>query len=96
MIIDSVADIGELAISFTNLTSITTTKIITSIGRMSFAFNPNLMSITIPVDIPPTLGIQAFILNYANFKISIPSGGVDAYKSAGDWIDVTEKIIAIE
>lgn len=68
---------------------------VTYIGDMAFDEDGNLINVTIFNPIPPTLeGFMVF--NYVPGPIYVPSGSVNAYKTASEyWIYLAEKIQAI-
>ena len=90
---NSVTSIGSAA--FRNcyrLTSVTIPDSVTSIGTDAFRNCYGLTSITVESTTPATLGNYAFN-NTNNCPIYVPSGSVDAYKTA--WPDYSSRITAI-
>lgn len=67
---------------------------ITSIGNGAFQNCSALTSVTISATTPPTLGTDVFN-NTNNCPIYVPSGSVNAYKSASGWSDYASRIQAI-
>ena len=83
------------AYAFTNCTSLTSVTIpnsVTTIGQEALYSGTSLTSITIEATTPPTLGSNAFT-NTNNCPIYVPSGSVNAYKSA--WSEYSSRIQAI-
>lgn len=77
----------------TGLKSINIGSGITSIGSTCFWGCSGLTEITVNATTPPTLGANAFFST--NCPIYVPSGSVDAYKSASGWSDYADRIQAI-
>lgn len=77
-----------------SLSSIEIPDSVTSIGDFAFDNCSNLESITVNAATPPTLGTNVF--TYTNdCPIYVPSGSVDAYKSATNWSTYASRIQAI-
>ena len=96
---DSVTTIGMWAFNnCSGMTSITIPNSVTSINFAAFYKCTNLTSITIKATTPPTLGNMAFestpIANGTGY-IYVPSGSVNAYKSASGWSSYSSRIQAI-
>ena len=92
---DAVTSISNVAFcDCFGLTSITIGTGITSIDWQSFRNTRNLTSITIKAVTPPTLDGTAFS-GMANCPIYVPSGSVEAYKTADVWSDYASRIQAI-
>lgn len=70
---------------------------ITKILDTAFYNCNSLATITLISAIPPVLGIKVFHYDYESLilKIYVPSGSVDAYKSADNWSDYADIIQAI-
>ena len=66
---------------------------VTSIGDEAFRGCSSLKSITVDATIPPTLGSLAFY--GSTCRIYVPSGSLEAYKSASEWSDYADRIQAI-
>ena len=78
-----------------SLTSIDIPSGITSIGNSAFRYCSSLTSITMNSTTPPKLvGANAFE-STNNCPIYVPSGSVNAYKSATDWSKYASRIQAI-
>lgn len=93
---DSVTIIGSN--TFEKCSSLSNVSIgtgITSIGGVCFNRCSNLSSVTLTRSTPPTLGTGAFLNTNNTFKIYVPSGSVNAYKSASEWSDYASRIQAI-
>lgn len=92
---DAVTSIGKVAFcDCFGLTSLTIGTGITSIDWQSFRNARNLTSITIKAVTPPTLDGTAFS-GMANCPIYVPSGSVEAYKTADVWSNYASRIQAI-
>ena len=93
---DSVTSIGNNAFTLCySLTGITIPNSITSIGNSAFSYCSKLTSIIVQPETPPTLGSSAFDEIAVNVVIYVPSGSVDAYKTATNWSTYADKIQAI-
>ena len=92
---NSVTSIGEKAFyNCTSLSSVTIPNSVTSIDSNAFRGCSSLTSITVNAETPPTLGTNVF--NYTNdCPIYVPSGSVNAYKSATNWSKYASRIQAI-
>ena len=96
---NSVTTIGMWAFNnCSGMTSITIPNSVTSINFASFYKCTSLTSITIKATTPPTLGNMALestpIANGTGY-IYVPSGSVNAYKSASGWSNYSSRIQAI-
>lgn len=92
---DSITTLGELfAIYCSGLTSITISSGVTSIGDQAFQYCTSLISITCLATTPPTLGRNALV-DTNECTIYVPSGSVDAYKTAHYWEGYASRITAI-
>ena len=96
---DSVASIGFSAFSHCyGLTSATIGSGVTSIGYRAFYWCYRMQSLTIYATTPPTLGSEAFDSPYVPpqeviiYPIYVPSGSVEAYKSASRWSAYASRI----
>ena len=93
---NSVTSIGSYAFyRCRSLTNITMPNSVTSIGSYAFDNCTNLSNITIQPETPPALGSMVFRNIAANAVIYVPSGSVDAYKTADNWSTYAGKIQAI-
>ena len=92
---NSVTSIGKYAFGYCkSLSSITIPNSVTSIGNSAFYNCSRLSSITVNAATPPTLENNVF--NYTNdCPIYVPSGSVNAYKSATNWSKYASRIQAI-
>ena len=92
---DYVTYIGQYAFdSCTSLMSITIPSGVTLIDDAAFRYCSSLTNITVLATTPPTLGSQVFV-DTNNCPIYVPSGSVNAYKSASGWSDYASRIQAI-
>ena len=91
-----VASIKDFAFnSCTSLTSVTIHGNVTSIGNTAFGFCSNLVDIYCKPTTPPILG--SYVFGYgpsSGRKIYVPSGSVDAYKTATNWSEWAGCIVA--
>ena len=93
---DSVTSIGTYAFQFcSGLTSIEIPSGVTSIGQSTFNNCRSLTNIIVKATTPPTLGNDNVFFNTNNCPIYVPSGSVDAYKSATKWSTYASRIQAI-
>ena len=84
--------------SFTNcenLTTITIPSSVTSIGGSAFWACTKLKNIVVQATTPPTLGLSSFYDNGV-VSIAVPTGSVNAYKTATNWSNYASKIVAIQ
>lgn len=90
-----VTNIGETAFqNCTSLTGITIPNNVTNIGSNAFSDCSGFTSIRAEATTPPTLGAYAFD-NTNNCPIYVPSGSVNAYKTAINWSRYESRIQAI-
>lgn len=78
----------------TGLTSITIPSSVTNIGGWAFNTCTSLISITCNATTPPVLGTEPFD-NTNDCPIYVPSGSVEAYKTASNWSTYASRIQAI-
>lgn len=78
----------------TSLTSIDIPSGVTSIGVDAFYYCTSLTSITVNATTPPTL-VGGALDDTNNCPIYVPSGSVNAYKSATNWSGYSSRIQAI-
>ncbi len=91
----SVISIGIQAFArCTNLQSITIPEGVTSIGDLAFEECKSLTSITLKPETPPTTGFHV-LFNANDCPIYVPSGSIEAYRSAPNWSDYADRIQAI-
>ena len=67
---------------------------VTEINDYAFKKCSFLESITIKATTPPRLGSDVFGDIVLNFKIYVPAASVDAYKTATNWVNYADKIVA--
>lgn len=79
----------------TALTSITIPESVTSIGYRAFFWCTSLTSITLLPKTPPICGGSMFYYTHYSALIYVPSGSVEAYKTAEYWSDYADRIQAI-
>lgn len=77
------------------LTSITIPNSVTSMGGYAFAYCSNLTSVTINALTPPALDGEDTFDGTNNCPIYVPSGSVNAYKTAEGWSTYASRIQAI-
>lgn len=95
-ILNGVTNIGRAA--FTGCKSIVSVNIpstITSIGESTFNGCNSLTGITIHATTPPSIGYYGIFDNTNNCPIYVPSGSVNAYKTAEGWTRYADRIQAI-
>lgn len=93
---DCVTSIDSYAFDgFGSLTSFEIPSGITSIGRFAFRNCTSLQSITIEAVTPPTLQRNNAFNNTNDCPIYVPSGSVNAYKTANNWSTYASRIQAI-
>lgn len=83
--------------SMRDLTSVTISDSITSIGGYAFNVCTSLVNITVEATTPPTLGSSAFA-NTNNCLIYVPASAVDEYKNSTStgWYEYASRIQAIQ
>lgn len=92
---DSVTTIGDDAFNTCiYATSLTIGSGVTSIGKGAFSHTVGLQSITIYATTPPTLAYEYEFYD-SNCPIYVPSGSVNAYKTATNWSEYASRIQAI-
>ena len=93
---NGVTSIGSYAFSYCRaLTSITIPSSVTSIWDYAFRYCSALTSVTVEATTPPNLGSTVFNNTHADLVIYVPSGSVEAYKSANRWSAYASRIQAI-
>jgi hypothetical protein len=95
---DSVTTIGDYAFAACgSLTSITIPDSVTSIGYSAFDCCYSLTSVYCKATTPPALGgTYVFDDNHSGRKIYVPTGSVNAYKSASKWSDYADDIVGYD
>lgn len=94
---NSVTSIDASAFGYcSGLTNVIIPASVTSIGNNVFYYASTLSSVTCMPTTPPTLGTNVFYSNASGRKIYVPSGSVDAYKTATNWSSYASTIQAIE
>ena len=92
---NGVTSIGQYAFQYCrSFTSINIPNSVTSIGNEAFYGCRSLTSITCLPTTPPALEANVFG-NTNNCPIYVPSGSVNAYKSASGWSNYSSRITAI-
>ena len=76
---------GSAFYGCTSLTSVTIPRTVTSLGRTIFSNCSNLTRIYMTSSTPPSLGSYAFDNVSPNFRIIVPQGSLNAYKTASGW-----------
>ena len=94
---DSVTTIGELAFyGCSSLTSVTIGNSVTTIGDLAFYGCSSLTSVYCKATTPPTGGFNMFDGNASDRKIYVPTGSVEAYKSASGWSEYADAIVGYD
>lgn len=89
----SVETIYNGAFSFSSsLTSVTIGDKVTSIQTQAFFNATSLTSLIIKATTPPTLGTDVFTGTHNSLVIYVPSGSVNAYKTASRWNNFASRI----
>lgn len=91
---DSVIYIDERAFLACGLTGLTIPDSVTTISNHAFHTCRNLQYIYCNPVIPPTLGTDVFY-ETNNCPIYVPSGSLNAYKTASGWSDYADRIQAM-
>ena len=92
---DNVTSIGGWICSYcTSLQTVTIGNDVTSIGEGTFFNNSSLKSVYCKPKTPPTLGKEVFGQNSYNRTIYVPSVSISAYKTAVNWSEYANYIIA--
>lgn len=89
-----ITSIGSYA--FRNCTSLALTELpsgITRIGDYAFYGISSILSLTIPIATPPTIGNSVFSGTY---PIYVPAEAVETYKATTRWSSLASRIFAIE
>lgn len=93
---DCVTSIANYAFDgFSSLTSFEIPSGVTSIGRFAFRNCSGLTSVTCEATTPPTLLRNNAFENTNDCPIYVPSGSVEAYKTANNWSTYASRIQAI-
>lgn len=91
----SVTKIKEFAFSKSGLQTISIPSSVTTIERAAFLNCSGLTSVTVLATTPPTLGSEGVFGNTNDCPIYVPSGSVNAYKSATNWSSYSSRIQGI-
>lgn len=86
---------ADTFIGRTELSSVEIADTVTSIGVGAFAYCSGLTNVTINATTPPTLAGDVFWNTNDTFQIYVPSGSVNAYKTASVWNSYASRIQAI-
>ena len=91
---NGITSIGEYAFYGCSLTSVTIPDSVTSIGNEAFYGCTRLTSVYCKATTPPALGgTNVFDDNRSGRKIYVPTGSVNAYKSATRWNEYASAIV---
>ena len=91
---DSVTTIGSCAFyGCDSLTSVTIPGSVTTIENAAFRYCSSLTSVYCKATTPPAGDFDMFSWNASNRKIYVPTGSVEAYKSASYWSDYASDIV---
>ena len=95
---EGVTNIGNMMfIDNTNLTSVIIPSTVVRIEEQAFKNCSNLSSVTCNAVNPPVLGdTMCFDGNKSGRKIYVPSASVESYKSATNWTEYKNSIVAIQ
>ena len=95
---DSVTTIGDDAFKYCDsLTSVTIPDSVTTIGEEAFYSCTSLTSVYCKATTPPSLdGSRVFDDNHSGRKFYVPTGSVNAYKSATYWIEYASAIVGYD
>ena len=95
---DSVMTIGNYAFYWSSsLTSVNIPDSVTKIGENAFCYCPSLTSVYCKATTPPVLGNSyVFEENGSSRKIYVPTGSVNAYKSATNWSEYASAIVGYD
>ena len=91
----SVTSIGNASFRTTGLRNVIIPNSVSSIGISAFSGCTALTSVTVEATTPPTLGTGVFSSTSSNLVIYVPTGSVDAYKTATNWSTYASRIQAI-
>ena len=83
---------ADTFIGRTELSRVEIADTVTSIGIGAFAYCSGLTNVTINATTPPTLAGDVFGNTNETFIIYVPSGSVNAYKTASVWSDYADRI----
>ena len=88
---NSVTTIGSWAFcNCSGLTSVTIPNSVTTIGSWAFEGCSGLTSVTCEATTPPACGRDCFYDVDKSIPLYVPTGSVDAYKTADEWKDFTD------
>ena len=97
---EGITSVGQTAFTGTLLESIILPSTLKEIGIFAFGYSKKLKSVTCLAETPPTciwgLILYPFEGNDSDFKIYVPAGSLEAYKSADGWSTHPELLNAIE
>lgn len=93
---DTITNIGRSAFNgCSHMQTVTIGTGVTNISWWAFNWSRQITKVTIKAVNPPTLDISAFYNNSSSRKFYVPADSVEAYKTADQWTNYADKIVAI-